>query len=73
MKFSDASRYVMPFGQHIGKTLDQIGSTDAGLLYLDWLRGEKETQRQGGPLINALSCYLDDPTIAGDLAKMVRE
>lgn len=70
MTFSEAKFSVMPFGQHRGKTLDQIGSTDKGLLYLDWLRGQGVRSE---PLATALSTYLDDATIAKDLAGLVRQ
>lgn len=70
MTFSEAKLSVMPFGQYRGKTLDQIGSTDKGLLYLDWLRGQGVKSE---PLATALSTYLDDATIAKDLAGLVRQ
>ncbi len=74
--FELARDYVMPFGKHRGHTLDDIASTDDGLLYLDWLRGqkdaEKETSMASRETTRHLRTYLDDPGIAADLAKLVR-
>jgi hypothetical protein len=75
--FKDASAYRIAFGKHKFKTLDHVASTDEGLLYLDWLRGERE-KRIGGfaddPAFDtALRTYLDDPTIAKQLAELLEE
>ena len=37
MDFSEASKARLPAGQHHGDTLDEVASTDDGLLYLDFL------------------------------------
>jgi hypothetical protein len=76
MKFADAAHVRMPFGKHFGRKLDEIASTDEGLLYLDWLRGDRE-KRIGAVAANphfdtALRAYLDDPTIAAELTKLAR-
>jgi hypothetical protein len=64
MTFKQASAFKFPFGKHKGMTLDSIASTDDGLRYLDWARGldnlYPETRQ-------ALTAYLDDPSIAKDL------
>ncbi len=74
--FATARDWIMPFGKYRGRTLDAIASNDDGLLYLDWLRGQKDAERQSSPASREthrmLVAYLDDPTIAGDLAKLVR-
>lgn len=75
MTFTEASAFVMPFGQHKGQTLDQIATTDRGLSYLDWLRGERKSDAQvymRDHLDGALVVYLSDPTIAADVAKVAR-
>jgi hypothetical protein len=43
---------------------DEIAQTSEGLLYLDWMRGER-----GGvnDIDAALEAYLDDPSIQDDL------
>ena len=63
MTFAEAKNFIMPWGQHAGRTLDQIAVSDLG--YLDWLRGEREGERQ--PIDKALDAYLDDPSIQKEL------
>jgi hypothetical protein len=76
MSFADAAAFRLTFGKYSGKTLDEIGSTDRGLLYLDWLRGERASQRpasdKGSCTDRALAEYLDDPTIAADVSRLAR-
>lgn len=61
--FQTAKIFKLTFGKYAGQTLDEIAVTDAGLKYLDWLRGEVKTPRTR----TMLSLYLDDPTISQDL------
>lgn len=76
--FRAAAAHVLPFGKFSGNTIDRVAESDAGLLYLDWMRGELVAgrlvarQSEQPALINALAVYLEDPAIAGDLAKLVR-
>ena len=67
MDFTDAQKFVMPFGKYKGQTLDQIAESDAGLKYLDWMRGERHLARKATDLDAALAIYLDHPSIAADL------
>lgn len=67
MTFSDAKEIRMPFGKFKGTSLNKIAETDDGLLYLDWLRGEKIYDRR---LRSAVEAYLDDPAIKAELAKL---
>ena len=67
MTFTEAAAFVMPFGQHKGRTLDDIASDDEGLSYLGWLRGVREEEEQDWPVDLALATYLDDPAIAKEL------
>lgn len=67
MTFSDAKEIRMPFGKFKGESFDKIAETDDGLLYLDWLRGEKIHDRR---LRSAVEAYLDDPAIKAELAKL---
>lgn len=65
-RFSAACAFVMPFGEHKGKTLARIGSNDAGLKYLDWLRGqtiyESRTQAYDAATVKlAINTFLDHP------------
>lgn len=78
--FKTAAEFVLPFGQYKGKTIDQVGTTDEGLLYLDWLRGELDRDAAKDRLAPAkldihlhLSTYLDDPVIASDTARLAKE
>jgi hypothetical protein len=73
MDFAHARDFKVTFGMHAGKTVDQIGSTDRGLLYLDWYRADcAERELPPTRALEAISSYLDDPAIAGDLMKLVR-
>ena len=63
MTFKEAAAFVMPFGKYKSSTLDSIASTDEGLLYLDYMRGELSD----GPALRAISVYLDDPSIKREL------
>jgi len=65
--FEQASSYRLQFGKHQGQTIDAVASTDSGLLYLDFLRGIKLDFHTK----NAVCTYLDDPTIAKDLAALL--
>lgn len=69
MTFLEARDFKLTFGKYQGKTLDDVASTDAGLKYLDWLYGEKETET--GAVTDALRVYLADEAIARDLRRLV--
>lgn len=74
--FKEAAAFELLFGQFKGQKLDDIAKTDRGLQYLDWLRGQMaKTVRpdDSGPVTYAYLCaYLDDATIAKDLAELVK-
>jgi hypothetical protein len=75
LSFRAAADTVMPFGLRKGKTIDQIAETDDGLLFLDWMRGELDgdpphPESLRGGLHESLRVYLDDSTIAADLARI---
>ncbi len=80
MTFAEAAAYGLTFGRYSQKTIDHIASTDQGLLYLDWMRGHLEAGKLGSiepgkmnsELYVAIKIYLDDPTIANDLAAISR-
>ena len=50
--------YVMPFGKHKGKSLDEIAEDDDGVRYLDWMRGVRD---EGDSVREAIDRFLDDP------------
>ena len=73
MTYLQAAGFVMPFGKHKGRTLDAIAAEDAGLKYLDWLRGERaETNSNRSDLDAALEAYLGDPDKQAELEKVCR-
>ena len=59
---------VLRFGRHNGKTIEQIGESDDGLKYLDWLVGETWLEVITKRVIRK---YLSDPTIKAELSKLV--
>lgn len=74
MTFEEATNFSMPFGEYRGQGIDHIAKTDAGLRYLDWLRGEMDKPQPDrgrgigpGAVHRALAAYLDDPSIQHDL------
>lgn len=73
MEYRAAATTVMPFGKYQGQTLDRIAEKDAGLRYLDWLRGERQADEKRlefqTTLTEALCTYLEDPTIKSELQK----
>lgn len=66
--FAEARVYVMPFGMFKDRQLDDIATTDRGLLWLDWARGACALDYHTR---NAVCSYLNDPTIAKDLAELL--
>lgn len=63
-EFTAACAFVMPLGQHKGKTVARIGANGEGLRYLDWLVGQEWVN---GQLRTALETYLAHPQIVRDL------
>jgi hypothetical protein len=72
MPFADAKKFRLTFGKHKLKTIDQIAESDAGLKYLDWLRGSLNERCLDWQTytLDALDAYLSDPTIARELGKV---
>ena len=66
--FEEAKRFVLNFGQFKGMAIDHIATTDSGLKYLDWLRGQSEFQLG---LHRHLRTYLVDLTIAAELKSIL--
>jgi hypothetical protein len=71
MTFCEAAHFRMPFGKHIGETLDAIAEADDGLEYLDWLRGQRQGRHE--PIDEALAAYLDDPAIAREVRDLLED
>ena len=77
MTFKQAVGFTILFGQYKNQTIGQISRTDKGLLWLDWLRGEREEQRLAAeklgkpfkpyPSDEAIAVYLADPSIQKEL------
>jgi hypothetical protein len=70
MDFTTACGYVMPLGQHKGKTLARIGASEEGLRYLDWLVGQPWVHPN---LDEALATYLKHPAIAMQLDAAIED
>lgn len=70
MTFKEAAAFVMPFDKYQGMTLGNIASEDEGLLYLAWLRAERESAKEDGPVDQAIAVYLDDPVIHRELSML---
>ena len=60
----------LPFGKFKGMSLDDIAKTDRGLLYLDWLVGQTWLK---GNLKAEITAYLQDPAIADEIKRIVKE
>ncbi len=58
---TDPSDFVMPFGKHKGKTLD-----DVPLSYLEWLRDLDDLQE---PLLSAVLEYCEQDWFQGELER----
>ena len=68
MEFKDAANTVITFGKHQGKTIDQLGETDEGLKYIDWMNGAGVCDDD---VKAAVEVYLNDPTIKSELQKAI--
>ena len=66
MIFDTAKRAVLPFGQHRGKTIEEVASTTDGLLYLDRLIGWERLH--SGFFKDALAAFLADESIQKDIS-----
>lgn len=67
--FRTACDFVLKFGQYKDQTIDKAAESDAGLKYLDWLRGQPWLK---DPLKKHLETYLNDPSIKADLEKLIK-
>ncbi len=67
MTFKEAQEFIMPFGKRVHEALDDIASTDDGLLYLDWLVYQDFVY---GELKEALEAYLGDSSIKKELENL---
>lgn len=63
MTYDEAANFKMPWGKHRGLTLDEIGTSDAGLRYLDWLCGQ---QIHDVGVRAAVTAYCTDEVIAAE-------
>ena len=80
MEFVQAKFTPLLFGPNRGKTIDEVAMTAQGLLHLDWMRQamliEKHREARHhrriplhrAEMLEALTTFLDDSTIAKDLA-----
>jgi len=64
----NADGYVMPFGQHTGQTLREIGSNERGVQYLHWLMARlHENPNSHLDVRAALMAYLMGETDTTDM------
>lgn len=68
MDFQTAANFLMPFGKHKGKKIDQVAIDD--LRYLDWLYGENADKRNPTKFDIALKTYMEDPSIKKELENL---
>ncbi len=60
--FSKACAFVIQVGvKHRDKTIARVGSSDQGLVDLDWMRGQVWCR---GPLKAAINTYLEHPAVS---------
>jgi hypothetical protein len=60
-RFTEASAFVLQFGKYAGDTLSQIGQTESGLRYLDWLIGRQWLK---DPAKTMIKTYLAHPDVS---------
>lgn len=68
MQYAAAAATKLTSGPFAGQTVDEIGSTDNGLRYLDNLRAKLHPR---SALLPVLEAYLDEPVIARDLEQLL--
>ncbi len=75
MTFGEAKEVRLGGGRYRGKTLDQVASTNRGLMYLDWLRSvvEPDPDKYFWVNVEALRAYLDDPDISKEINQLLEE
>lgn len=69
VSFIAAQKCTIPFGKFKDKTLDEVASSDEGLRYLDWLRGQKTYGYFG----TCLEVYMSDPTIKREVERVIED
>lgn len=70
-EFKKAQQFVLSFGKYQGSTIDEVSITDAGLLYLDWLYGQKFVEIEHKELFNHLKVFFANPSIQKELDSTV--
>lgn len=75
MDFPAAKHFVLPFGKHQGRAIDEVAQTDEGLLYCSWPRDQMDEDPphfgMGRDTHVALTIYLEDPLIARELSELL--
>lgn len=56
-----AADFVLPFGKHRGRTLEQIAADEEGRRYLHWLGAQDGIK---GSVRRAIECHLAHPSVA---------
>ena len=67
MEFKQAANFIIPWGDYVGKTIDNIASTDHGLKDLDCLLSWMEEKKHKSLFRVALERYFADVAIKKEL------
>ena len=70
MDFEVAKDIMLPFGKHLGRTVDEIAGSNEGLRYLDWVSDQPWLR---GDLKDAISSYLENPGIQKELNQLMED
>jgi hypothetical protein len=78
-EFAKASEFIVPYGKFRTLTIDVAATTDSGLRWLDFMRGQLDADSEASfafaperrAFRDALRIYLDDPVISSDLEKVI--
>lgn len=68
---SEARNTVVPFGKHKGRTLNDVASSTAGLLYLDKQRAREWVRDTHPEFSQALEAYLSEPGVSREIDRAV--
>ena len=66
----DPGLFVLPFGQYKDQTLEEVASTDSGLLYLDRIIAEDWIWASTRVVIEA---FLGEAAIQSELARLLED
>lgn len=68
MSFQTAAKFIVPFGKGKGRTIDEVARDNDGLMWLDWLYGERAGQKS--QFDTALKVYMEDESIQKEIRRV---